>query len=235
MNNLPALFLGIFATLAFSWLGIVFSSHIQLGSLKQSTETVDEHGNPIEGETLYPRRMSGQAEQGKKVYEALGCMHCHSQQVRARGFGTDFERGWGDRHSVARDYIHQKRVMLGTSRTGPDLMTVGSRIPGAEWHHQHLYHPQSVKQGSIMPPYSFLYRKQPIDPVRGPSANALTLTDRFAPEEGYEVIPTERAEALVAYLLSLRMDYTFPEASRVYEIEADRKAAPEAATQPSSE
>lgn len=228
MNNLPALFLGIFAAIAFSWTGIVLTSNIQLGSLEPTTEMVDEEGNPMAGDPLYPYKMSGIAQQGKQVYEALGCMHCHSQQVRPRGFGTDYERGWGDRQSVARDYVNQGRVLLGTSRTGPDLMTVGSRIPSAEWHHQHLYHPQTTSEGSIMPPYRFLYKKQKIDPVRGPSSNALPLTGRFAPEEGYEVVPTERADALVAYLLSLKMDYKLPETSRVYSIPADKKAEEEA-------
>jgi cytochrome c oxidase cbb3-type subunit 2 len=225
MNNLPALFLGVFATLAFSWVGIVLATQIQVGHLKQTTEIVDENGKPVEGDTLYPRRMTGVAEQGKRVYEAMGCLHCHSQQVRRKGFGTDYERTWGDRQSVARDYINQKRVMLGTSRTGPDLMTVGSRTPSAEWHHQHLYHPQSTSPGSIMPPYPFLYRKQPIDPIKGPSPKALALSGRFAPEEGYEIVPTERAEALVAYLLSLKMDYTFPEASRVLQSELNATPA----------
>ncbi len=232
MNNLPALFLGIFATLAFSWVGIVLSTQIQVGHLQQSTETVDEEGKPIEGDTLYPRRMSGVAQQGQKVYEALGCMHCHSQQVRRKGFGTDFERSWGDRQSVARDYINQKRVMLGTSRTGPDLMTIGSRTPSAEWHHQHLYHPQTTSPDSIMPPYPFLYRKQPIDPIKGPSPDALKLEgSRFAPEDGYEIVPTERAEALVAYLLSLKMDYTFPEASRSIRSELQPAPAKEGKTE----
>lgn len=228
MNNLPALFLGIFFTLAFSWTGLILTSHIQLGALEPTTEAVDEEGNPIEGDPLYPHQMSGIAQQGKRVYETLGCMYCHSQQVRPRGYGTDYERGWGDRHSVARDYVQQGHVLLGTSRTGPDLMTVGNRIPSAEWHHQHLYHPQTTSEGSIMPPYRFLYKKQKIDPVRGPSPKALPLAGRFAPEEGYEIVPTERAEALVAYLLSLKMDYKLPETSRSYTIPADEKAAREA-------
>lgn len=211
MNNLPALFLGIFLTLAFSFTGIILTSNIQLGDLKPMTEEADEQGNPLEGDTLYPYKMTGLAHQGKEVYQSLGCLYCHSQQVRPQGFGTDYERGWGDRQSVARDYIQQGRVLLGTSRTGPDLMTVGDRIPSAEWHHQHLYHPQTTSEGSIMPPFRFLYKKQKIDPRRGPSPKALPLTGRFAPEEGYEIIPTERAEALVAYLLSLKLDYDLPE------------------------
>src|SRR5690606_15695344 len=121
MKNLPLLFLGIFFTLAFSWTGIVLTNQIQLGALQPMTATKDpETGGPADGEPLNPGIGLGQALQGKQVYIELGCLYCHSQQVRRKGFGSDFERGWGDRQSVARDYIREERVLLGTSRTGPD-------------------------------------------------------------------------------------------------------------------
>lgn len=221
MRNLPLLFCGIFFALAFSYTGLIVSGNIQLGSLEPSTETLvpsDDDPNKMvmpEGETLYPRKPSGLAEQGKRVYVELGCMYCHSQQVRRRGFGADIDRGWGPRATVARDYVRQDRVLLGTMRTGPDLAHLGGRYAGdagRDWNHLHLYNPQIVSEGSTMPPFAFLYKEQEV--VNEPSANALDFPpgSEYAPEPGDEIVPTARAEALVEYLLSLKIDYGLPEA-----------------------
>lgn len=167
------------------------------------------------GEPLFPRAPSGLAEQGKRVYISEGCMYCHSQQVRPQGFGADFERGWGPRQSVPRDYILQERVLLGTMRTGPDLTNVGGRsisAPGSTWHYEHLYDPQITSEGSIMPPYNYLFEVKKIDGAPSPNAVDVPETSSFYPGEGYEVIPTLEAHALVAYLRSLKIDYELPEA-----------------------
>lgn len=221
MKNLPLLFCGIFFALAFSFTGLLISGNEQLGSLEPSTETLvpsDADPNLLvmpEGEPLFPRQISGIAQQGKKAYIDLGCMYCHSQQVRRKGFGADIDRGWGPRATVARDYIRQNRVLLGTIRTGPDLAHLGGRYAGdagRDWNHLHLYNPQIVSKGSTMPPFAFLYKTQEI--VNGPSENALQFPpgSEYAPEPGHEVVPTRRAEALVEYLLSLKIDYSLPEA-----------------------
>ena len=204
MKNLPLLFCGIFFCLAFSWTGLILSSQLQLGSLRPAAIE--------EGELTYPRRPTGQAEQGKQEYIRLACMYCHSQQPRMKGFGADFERGWGDRQSVPRDYIWQKRVLVGTMRTGPDLMNVGQRLTSADWHHLHLYDPQITSPGSIMPPFSYLYETRRVGEV--PSSDALRFPPGYAmaPAEGYEIVPTDRARLLVDYLLSLKLDYELPEA-----------------------
>lgn len=221
MKNLPLLFCGIFFALAFSFTGLILSSHIQLGSLTQTTETlVPSDADPsvmvmAEGEPLYPANPVGLAQQGKQEYISLGCMYCHSQQVRRSEFGADIERGWGPRQTVARDYILQDRVLLGTMRTGPDLAHLGGRYAGdagRDWNHLHLYNPQIVSEGSTMPPFAFLYDVRKVDGV--PSKNALTFPpdSPYAPEAGYEVVPTRRAVALVEYLLSLKINYSLPEA-----------------------
>lgn len=234
MRSLPLLFLGIFFTLASSWVGIVLISHIQLGALEPATEElVDAEGNPITGVffedpetgelrfgfnqddvTAHPIPLVGSAQRGKRVYEQMGCLYCHSQQVRRPGFGSDFERGWGERQSVARDYIHQDRVMLGTMRTGPDLANVGLRYSEL-WQHQHLFNPQITSPGSIMPRYAFLYEVREISETRGPSPRAIEIPEEFHPGPGrLEVIPTQRARDLVAYLMNLRQDYDLPEMRR---------------------
>jgi cytochrome c oxidase cbb3-type subunit 2 len=212
MKNLPILFLGIFFTLAFSWAGLILSSQVQYGALEPTTPTLDEEGNPVQGEPVYPRAQSGFAEQGKRVYIREGCMYCHSQQVRPAGFGADFERGWGRRQSVPRDYILQDRVLLGTMRTGPDLANVGGRPLTADWHHQHLYNPQITSPGSVMPPFAYLYEYREIDGEPSPDAVPIPPDSPYAPAEGYEIVPTKDAKALVDYLLSLKIDYELPEA-----------------------
>jgi cytochrome c oxidase cbb3-type subunit II len=212
MKNLALLFCGIFAALACSFMGLILAGNIQLGSLMQTTETLDENGNNIEGDQLYPIKTTGFAKQGKEVYREMGCIYCHTQQVRRAGYGSDIDRGWGDRASVARDYILQDRVFLGTMRTGPDLMAVGNRPLNKDWHLIHLYNPREVSKGSTMPPYPFLFDKREIVGLQ--SANALKFApgSEYAPEAGYEVVPTRRAEALVEYLLSLKLNYSLPEA-----------------------
>lgn len=205
MKYMPLLFLGIFFVIAFSFTGIVLTNNRDFAQLK-----------PIaleEGEQVWPQAISGLAAQGKQEYIAQGCLYCHSQQVRRKGFGADFERGWGDRQSVPRDYILQKRVQLGTSRTGPDLMTIGQRQPSTEWHYLHLYNPKMTSPDSIMPPFRYLFETQKIRNGQ-PSADALRIPDNFAyerPPEGYEIVPTDRGRALVAYLLSLKLQYELPE------------------------
>lgn len=228
MKSLPLIFLGVFFTLAFSWTGIVLTSHIQMKDLMPaSSELVNDQGEPIGGATyraggrvfwgentpgmdVNPRPLVGQAQRGKWVYQDLGCLYCHSQQVRRAGFGSDFERGWGNRQSVARDYIETERVMLGTMRTGPDLANVGVRYSEL-WQYQHLYNPQITSPGSTMPPFAFLFEVRPIREMRGPSPEAIDIPGRYHPGEGLEVVPTQRARDLVAYLMNLQQEYELPE------------------------
>lgn len=198
MNRMLSLFIGIFATFAFAWVGLIVIPYFQLGHL-QPFETEDGD--------VFPPPLSGLAQYGRKVYAANGCVYCHSQQIR--GGSSDIARGWGVRRTVARDYMNDRPVLLGSMRIGPDLTNIGKRQPSAEWHHLHLYQPQVVSPGSTMPPFRFLYKKQKI--VGEPSSSALKLKGSDAPEAGYEIIPTREAKALVAYLLSLDRTYSLPE------------------------
>ena len=126
-------------------------------------------------------------------------------EVKIVPTGPDIARGWGKRRSVAEDFLFDHPVMLGSQRIGPDLADVGSRPAlTAEWHLLHLYNPRLVVQKSVMPPYRFLFEKRRIG--REPSPDALQLSGEFAPEQGWEIVPTDEARQLVAYLLSLRAD-----------------------------
>jgi cytochrome c oxidase cbb3-type subunit 2 len=61
-----------------------------------------------------------------------------------------------------------------------------------------------------MPSYKYLYVMRKIDGQR--SAEAIDLLPPDTPPDGYEVVPTAEAEALVAYLISLNRNYPLPEA-----------------------
>ncbi len=210
MNNGPLLFLGIFCAIALSWAGIVMTNLVQQTRAGATRPWFDPAT-----ETLVPAPLPGDALQGRLVYQEMGCIYCHSQQVRNRltregGEPPDVRRGWGTRPNVSRDYIHDGRVMLGTMRTGPDLRNVGQRLPSADWHYNHFYNPQITSAGSTMAPYPFLFEVREI--TGEPSPRALKLPAGFAPPAGYEVVPTARADALVAYMLSLKTEYDLPEA-----------------------
>lgn len=127
-------------------------------------------------------------------------------EVNVIATGPDISRGWGKRRTVAQDYVFDAVVQPGNRRAGPDLANAGApaRKPDAAWHLRHLYAPQSEVAGSTMPPYRFLFEKRKVGKV--PAADALKLTGAVAPPTGYEIVPTDDARALVAYLLSLRTD-----------------------------
>ncbi len=205
----PFIFFGVFLTFASAWIALVYVPYIQLGFI----QPIEEQAS---GDT-YPTPLEGDAAAGEMVYAHNGCLYCHSQQSRRKGFGADAERGWGPaRGTRAPDYIRDNRLMLGTMRTGPDLSTIGVRRSDAMWHHLHLYNPQMMSSGSIMAPYPFLYKKQKI--VGAPSEDALDFAkfqkQEYAPPEGYEIVPTDDARALVAYLLSLKRNGSLEKGSK---------------------
>ncbi|MCS7063263.1 MAG: cbb3-type cytochrome c oxidase subunit II [Methylacidiphilales bacterium] len=206
MNRLPTLFFGIFITFASAWLGLILWPVLFIGHLPP-------HQDP-DTQDILPPPSPGLALIGKRVYEKNGCMYCHTQQIRPETTGSDIARGWGSRRTVPRDYIHDKPVLLGTMRTGPDLTNIGRRwgtdAAAIAKHHLHLYAPRLVSPGSIMPPYHFLYETRKIQGSPSPDALKLEGTP-YAPPPGYEVVPTAEARALVAYLISLDRTYPLPE------------------------
>ena len=211
MKNGPLFFLGIFAALAFSWAGIVLGANAQLGGL---AALYDANEN-----LSFPRRPSGVAAQGQFVYRDLNCAACHTQQVRRPGFGSDQARGWGDRQSVARDYLFRAHVQLGQSRNGPDLANLAGRKPTAP-DAADLLKLLYAGQG-MMPAYRHLFTDQAIIGER--SDRALALTGELKPPAGRQIIPSRRAEALVAYLLSLNDGYEFPEARPAAPMETEKR------------
>lgn len=213
MTRIPVILLGIFAVLASSWTGLVLSNHLSYGDL---TPYVSKDDNKA-----YPEQLPGIAANGKQVYQDLGCVYCHTQQVRHPGLASDDKRGWGERQSVARDFVREERVLLGSNRVGPDLRNIGARKPqgkatyDAAWHYAHLYNPQLTSPGTNMPAYRSLFETRKILGERSPKALSFSAPDS-APA-GFEIVPTQRGEALVAYLLSLKDTFNYPEeAAKVY-------------------
>jgi len=193
MNHGPFLFLGLFAAFAWSWFSLVLKPQKEIGTLEPDK-------NAVTGE-VYPLNRNGAAQQGRDVYRANGCASCHTQQVRSRETGSDTERGWGIRPTVSRDFLFDQPAMPGLFRIGPDLANVGDRQRDPKWHFSHLYNPRIISQGSSMPPYPYLFEKRKAGGLPVPDA---VQTGTYGPGDGYEIVPTDDARALVAYLMSLR-------------------------------
>ncbi len=140
--------------------------------------------------------------EGRRVYASLGCVYCHSQQVREPGFGNDQERGWG-RASYPEDYRFDRPHFLGTMRTGPDLANIAVRQPSRNWHYVHLYDPRLLVPGSLMPSFPFLFT---VKERLGPSDEVLELPAGAGPPAGV-LVATPEARALVDYLLSLNRNF----------------------------
>ncbi len=142
---------------------------------------------------------------GRQQYVANGCIYCHSQQPRSTGQTLfDGARGWG-RASTPGDYFYDTPHLLGTMRTGPDLLNVGARLKSRDWHLTHLYQPRVIFDWSIMPSYPYMFE------VKDEAARddvVVRLPAQFQPPDGRVVVARKEALDLVEYLLSL--DRTYP-------------------------
>jgi len=221
MNRVSFIFVGLLCTLAVSWWGLVLVPQFHLGS--QQPVAV-----PGSSQT-YPAPRLGLATRGQEVYRANGCFYCHTQQVRATGLapefqttnaivrylGADIERGWGQRLSVARDYLRDQPVMIGSRRVGPDLTNIGMRRPNDPvqanllWHLRHLYDPPSVAEGSAMPAHRFLFDQRRVQPGQSVNTNELAWVDL---DTRLEIVPKPEAVALAFYLFSLEVNVPLYEA-----------------------
>ena len=134
MKGLVPLFIGLFGTFAFSWVGLTVIPNWQIGALNPQTDE--------EGADAYPTPKSGMAERGRRIYAANGCIYCHSQQIRPDYDSADIDRvrdagpspgpKWAERRSAPRDYIFDRPVVLGKERMGPDLANIGKAAPTEE-------------------------------------------------------------------------------------------------------
>ena len=98
--------------------------------------------------------------QGRDLYIREGCVNCHSQMIRP--FRSEVER-YGD-YSKAGEFVYDHPFLWGSKRTGPDLAREG--VHGKpynggrsdDWHFNHMYDPQSISPGSLMPRYQWLIK-----------------------------------------------------------------------------
>lgn len=220
MSSSANLFAGLFGTFALSCVTLVLAPQAQLGGLTEHFAEED----PGKFTDIYPVQHLADVAEGRNVYAREGCIACHTQQVRDAQNGSDLERAWGARRTVARDYLFEEPPFLGSSRIGPDLANVGSpdwrnepkgdtRRPvkrDAAWHYLHLYAPRTIITESNHPPYRYLFEERKVSGQS--SADAVQITGKTAPKEGTEIVPRGAAKALVAYLLSLDRSHPLKEA-----------------------
>ncbi|MBR0552594.1 cbb3-type cytochrome c oxidase subunit II [Stakelama marina] len=188
MNRIAPLSILALGILAFATLLLVIVPGIQI-----NTEP------PTPGLKPY----TAQQLRGRQVYIANGCVYCHSQQPRSADQAPDDIRGWG-RAAVASDYVFDRPHLLGTMRTGPDLLNIGARLPSREWQLTHLYQPRAISDWSIMPAYPFLFE---VKDKAAPGDVVVSVPKEYAPRHGV-VVAKPAALDLVAYLQSL--DRTMP-------------------------
>ncbi len=93
--------------------------------------------------------------EGRDLYIREGCVGCHSQMIRP--FRSEVER-YGE-YSKAGEFVYDHPFLWGSKRTGPDLHRVGGKYLDS-WHFKHMYDPQQMSTGSIMPAYQWLIRDE---------------------------------------------------------------------------
>lgn len=98
------------------------------------------------------RLRAAEAEAGRRVYIAEGCIHCHSQYVRPE---TADEDRYGPAHDLD-ELLGARPPLLGNRRQGPDLLNLALRRT-REWNRAHLIAPRSLLPGSRMPSYRHLF------------------------------------------------------------------------------
>jgi cytochrome c oxidase cbb3-type subunit I/II len=90
--------------------------------------------------------------EGRDIYIREGCVGCHSQMIRP--FRSETER-YGE-YSKSGEFIYDRPFLWGSKRTGPDLHRIGGKYPDS-WHYNHMWDPESMAAGSIMPRYPWLF------------------------------------------------------------------------------
>ena len=213
MNSLKQFILGITATFFVPWLCLIVIPHNKMKA--EPVEWTDAETGKL---FTYPAGKPNIFRQGQIVYAQEGCAHCHTQMIRPTYMGFESWRpDFGKEGTVelpiriretrSGDYDGEQFAYLGIQRIGPDLSNVGYRHD-ENWHHEHLYNPQSKRDFSMMPSFRHLYAKRRIKGQRSEHALANIHFKNDETNE-YEVIPTERAKALVGYLMTLKKDDPF--------------------------
>ncbi|MEP2024775.1 MAG: cytochrome-c oxidase, cbb3-type subunit I [Reichenbachiella sp.] len=166
---------------------------------------------------------------GRDIYIREGCNNCHSQMIRP--FRSETER-YGE-YSKAGEFVYDHPFLWGSKRTGPDLARegVGKLKKSDSWHFYHMLDPAQVSEGSIMPPYPWLFEQMIDKELTAGKISALrtvgvpypegyeetangelevqakTITDNLVAED-IEISGDAEIIALIAYLQRLGKDIT---------------------------
>lgn len=130
---------------------------------------------------------------GRDVYQAEGCVNCHTQTVRP--LKADVLR-YGP-YSKAGEFAYDRPFLWGSKRTGPDLARIGGKYPD-EWHVQHFESPQAFYPKSNMPPYPWLKNK-PLN-VKETLARMDALGFPYTEDDAAELAEMTQLDAMVAYM-----------------------------------
>lgn len=123
--------------------------------------------------------------QGRDIYVREGCYLCHSQMIRP--FRSETER-YGE-YSKAGEFVYDHPFQWGSKRTGPDLARegAGNLKKSNGWHFRHLREPSSMSEGSLMPSYAFMLRKN-LDTSTTPAKIRAMQTLGVPYSKGYDKI-----------------------------------------------
>jgi cytochrome c oxidase cbb3-type subunit I/II len=123
--------------------------------------------------------------QGRDIYIREGCYTCHSQMIRP--FRSEVAR-YGE-YSKAGEFIYDHPFQWGSKRTGPDLARIGGKYPDS-WHYNHMYEPNSISDGTIMPAYPWLFENNIDTAITGAKIRAMQTLGVPYPK-GYDVIANQ--------------------------------------------
>lgn len=121
---------------------------IAFAGLVEIVPNFAKQSRPVIGTTPY----STLELAGRHVYIKNSCNACHSQLIRP--FKSETDR-YGD-YSLSGEYAYDRPFLWGSKRTGPDLMRVGNTRT-TDWHENHMWDPEKVVPGTIMPAYRWMY------------------------------------------------------------------------------
>lgn len=201
--NFKTFSLGIAATFGLPWVFAIAIPYAKMANLEPVEFTEAKDG--FDG--VYEFTRSGRTD-GASIYAANGCALCHTQLIRPTYSGTDiYRKDWAGlpadpkngiadsrRETNPYDFEGEKFAYIGQTRIGPDLSNFAiradkaaaeSEITPKEWVLQHLFDPREIRYNSVCPSSSFLFR-------------------------GSASKPKSDANALAAYLLSMRKDNVIP-------------------------
>ena len=222
-----AFIFGLLVSFGLPWLLVIVVPF----SAMRSLEPAKYAGMEIDGgDGVYIPKRDGRIKEGSEVYGQEGCYYCHTQLIRPTYAGSDVWRAdWAGlkksadnpdtrRETLATDYEGEKIAHIGVMRVGHDLSNLGRRLEAnlkgtqlspETWTFLHLYNPRGItpyrkdsqdrEERSACPSKPSLF-KEVSKNIAG--FDALPV----AAPEGKAIIPSDRARALVSYLVSLKKD-----------------------------